>query len=505
MESSNITVDMADEERFIAMIFGDENSLFFHEDSPEMEMRIINLGFLSNDEAFERWLLFNDHIEDDNNDNSSDMSGLREDPTPTDGRGRSTNRRMSRRKRHPYRSGFWIDYILLSQTEQEDPDYDIWNEESYIGAIFRQRFAVPYDLFHTIVTRWNATGEYRAERDKVGRHRIDPRLLLLGCLRVLAKGTTLDLIQEATKVSASLHHQFFHRFVYWFPREFLHKWIKLPQTEAEIEHVEGLYRRLGLVGCIGSTDCVHIGWDMCPASHRSDCCGKEGFPTVVFSVLVSHTRRILGVSQEFFGTWNDKTISKFDDNLQKIRNEEVYKGRQWSYFTEDGRCQQSRGLYLICDGGYCKWNCLMPPYKHQIQGTSEERWSNHVESIRKDVECTFGIMKKRFAILKNKIRLHNKEDIGQVFTTCCILHNMLHANDGLDDWETIQEMVGILEESFVGGNERIAMRDHTYFAMQPDELGVEDEIDPDFEERRRILINHYCYLRSTGYNSNQYR
>ena len=65
-------------------------------------------------------------------------------------------------------------------------------------------------------------------------------------------------------------------------------------------------KKLNLVpGAIGSIDCVHVGWDMCPASIRSDCEGKEGYLTLAFKVVVSHTRKILACSEAFYGTWND--------------------------------------------------------------------------------------------------------------------------------------------------------------------------------------------------------
>jgi len=54
-----------------------------------------------------------------------------------------------------------------------------------------------------------------------------------------------------------------------------------------------------------------------------------------------------------------------------------------------------------------------------------------LESLRKDVECTFGILKGRFRILKTAVRLHRAIDIDKVFLTCCILHNMLLKEDNL--------------------------------------------------------------------------
>lgn len=49
----------------------------------------------------------------------------------------------------------------------------------------------------------------------------------------------------------------------------------------------------------------------------------------------------------------------------------------------------------------------------------------------KYIECCFGILKKRFAILKNAIRVHDIQQISAIVKTCVILHNFLieHAND----------------------------------------------------------------------------
>ena len=56
--------------------------------------------------------------------------------------------------------------------------------------------------------------------------------------------------------------------------------------------------------------------------------------------------------------------------------------------------------------------------------------------MRKDVECTFGIMKKRFTILDKGIDTKNIEETDQVVLTCCSLHNLLLQNDGRDGaWE----------------------------------------------------------------------
>jgi len=58
-------------------------------------------------------------------------------------------------------------------------------------------------------------------------------------------------------------------------------------------------------------------------------------------------------------------------------------------------------------------------------------WSKWVESMRKDVECTFDILKGRFRILKTGIRLLGVMKVDDVWKTCCALHNWLLDIDGI--------------------------------------------------------------------------
>ena len=83
------------------------------------------------------------------------------------------------------------------------------------------------------------------------------------------------------------------------------------------------------------------------------------------------------------------------------------------------------GVYFICDGGYLRWPVLICPFKHSGSATHKGYFSSTLESVRKDVECTFGILKKRWKILEYGICFDTIEVVQRVFTVCCILHNMM--------------------------------------------------------------------------------
>ena len=65
----------------------------------------------------------------------------------------------------------------------------------------------------------------------------------------------------------------------------------------------------------------------------------------------------------------------------------------------------------------------------------DERFSRWAESMRKDVECAFEILKRRFKILSVPNPFQSIQAVDQIWLTCCALHNWLLKIDGLDaEW-----------------------------------------------------------------------
>ena len=93
-------------------------------------------------------------------------------------------------------------------------------------------------------------------------------------------------------------------------------------------------------------------------------------------------------------------------------------------------------MWFIVDNGYLSWSCTVPPEKDPVS-YKHIRFSQLLESTRKDVECTFGITKGRFLVLKYGIRLESIDLCDKLWTTCCALHNCLLFIDGLNkNWES---------------------------------------------------------------------
>ena len=112
-------------------------------------------------------------------------------------------------------------------------------------------------------------------------------------------------------------------------------------------------------------------------------------------------------------------------------------------------------------------------------------WSKWVESVRKDVECTFGILKGRFRCLKLPILYHDKKRIDDT----CWLAKMDHSGEDI--------------AIFRNHNRRVLARtDYSYIGVDVDCMPVhmqgEKESEPSHSVLTRKVIYHYTQMRKKG-------
>ena len=143
------------------------------------------------------------------------------------------------------------------------------------------------------------------------------------------------------------------------------------------------------------------------------------------SGVSDYDRRICGVYGPQFGSRNDKHIVKNDDNVLAVAKD-WYSSEKWKYFDDDGKICTETGAYLICDNGYLQLPTLLCPFmRSETNGPYESCYSANMESVRKDVECVFGILKARFGFLDTGFKHRRIQVCEWVFVACCVIHNMM--------------------------------------------------------------------------------
>jgi Plant transposon protein len=253
---------------------------------------------------------------------------------------------------------------------------------------------------------------------------------------MLGKGCTWDLLYELSGVSAEVHRKWTLVFLAKFSTELYPIYVHGPRNNEELNKITSLYAACGFPGCVGSTDCVHIRRESCPSQWASAFRnGKHNYASIAYEMTVDHSKRFQATTIGHYGTTSDKTIVKFDGYVSKVRFDQLFTEAKFKVQISERKWIVEKGVYLLVDGGYHKWRIMICPLKHTVE-EDKARWSEFAESIRKDVECSFSILKKRFQLLKNAINWHRKSDIDNAVFSCVILHNMLHEFDGYDKrWE----------------------------------------------------------------------
>ena len=109
----------------------------------------------------------------------------------------------------------------------------------------------------------------------------------------------------------------------------------------------------------------------------------------------------------------------------------------------------------------------------------------------KNTEGTFGILKKRFNILKVGTRGFKVELCDNIFLTCCVLHNMLLFEDGLANWETDERENNNPSLSKIYALNRLELSSDTR------QFGTSNEVDSQCVQEKITHKDHYNISRAT--------
>jgi hypothetical protein len=322
---------------------------------------------------------------------------------------------------------------------------------------FRLRFRMPYgcfrDLLHIVKTKEDEDGVPYFRRwmshDATGSPSSPIELMLLGSLRYLGRGWTFDDIEEATCINQETHRQFFDIFITFGRAVLFPMYVVMPKTAEDVKDHMLEMASAGFPGNGGSTDATHVMSErISNAQQQSNKSWKLGCTARTFNLTCNHRRKILSTTSGHPARWNDKTLQIFDPLMQGIDKGDILGDFLFTLLEADLNGNivevEYKGVWLMVDNGYLRKATAVPPLSRSLVA-KEIRWSQWLESMRKDVECTFGILKGRWRILKAGIRLHGVEKVGNIWHTCCALHNMLLEVDGLD-----QPVDGVLASCWEG-------------------------------------------------------
>ena len=111
--------------------------------------------------------------------------------------------------------------------------------------------------------------------------------------------------------------------------------------------------------------------------------------------------------------------------------------------------------YYLANGKYLKWLVFVKTISSP-QGHKKQLFAKAQEVNRKDVECAFGVLQARFAIVHGPAKFFHSETLQDIMKACVILHNMIVE----DEWD-VNEAVELDYEQ-IDDNPTIQLsREHT--------------------------------------------
>jgi hypothetical protein len=105
--------------------------------------------------------------------------------------------------------------------------------------------------------------------------------------------------------------------------------------------------------------------------------------------------------------------------------------------------------YYLADGIYPDWPASVKTICHPYD-VRTQHFATIQESARKDIERTFGVLQKRWAIVRGLAYGWSLEHIRDIMKTCIILHNMIVEDEGPSSLNTSFDNIGILADTTHG-------------------------------------------------------
>ena len=383
-----------------------------------------------------------------------------------------------------------------------------WRDLSHPhGKLFMRRFTLPFTAIHEIIAkiRTPAHSFWSENNDAFGRPCVPLELLVLGCHRMLARNSTYDCLAEATYISEEVHRKFSKLYFEWYARVVFPSVCFLPSVE-DMKTSSKEYELAGFPATISSVDVVHQRLWSCASNLKNAATGKEHFSSLGFEVHCNHRLDILGATVGFWGSVGDKSIISFDGTMNQIRRGK-YADIQYKIYSgvQDEKIIL-RDVHTINDNGYHYWRYIMEPSKYS-RTNDEADWSELLESLRKDIDRLFGIIKQMFAIIKYGCRITEKEEADNVFLTCLAIYqqkkNLFQVYG--QPWELTY--AGIMEGAIdQEGAQHPINRMRMEAAAFELGLGEDQEVAPggaddaerdmNHDERKKALITHFKVMKS---------
>lgn len=298
-------------------------------------------------------------------------------------------------------------------------------DSTYDEKHFERRFRMSRAVFNRIRDRICGQPPFVDYVDVATRKKcIDPLVRLVCAMRTISEGTSFDSKDECFQMSETATINAVESYCKLMIQEFGDEYLNRSPTPVEKEKVLKRMAERGFPGAFASWDCKHFVWEGCPmrahGQHKGHHAG--GKKTLILEAISDPNTYIWYTHFGEPGSLNDLNQLNKSNIVAGILSGKLETKVQ-PYQIGQSMIMRDH-MYFLVDGIYPNWSIFAKTVHHPLT-TVEKMYSNQQEAVRKDVERAFGILVKKFSILKQPLRKWYLNDVQDLMKCCIIMHNMV--------------------------------------------------------------------------------
>ncbi|KAI5706924.1 hypothetical protein M8J75_012631 [Diaphorina citri] len=181
-------------------------------------------------------------------------------------------------------------------------------------------------------------------------------------------------------------------------------------------------RRWKFPNCVGCIDGKHVRIKK-PANSGSEFFNYKQHFSLILQAIADENCRFTSIEVGANGKASDGGVFQVSD---------IYRRIEGGVMPPDKPLPGSTFAVphvLLGDQGYPLKPYLLRPYNRQNASPDEETFNKKLSSVRRVVECAFGILVAKWRVLKTEIQC-TPENVETMVKCMCILHNIIIDKDG---------------------------------------------------------------------------
>ncbi|XP_071997852.1 uncharacterized protein [Engystomops pustulosus] len=255
---------------------------------------------------------------------------------------------------------------------------------------------------------------------------ISPEQRLLITLRFLSTGETYSSLHQLFHVGKSTISGIVRTTCELLFQNLRLAVMPAPTQETWLQIAEGFESAASFPNCIGAVDGIHFRVHQPPHSGSKSFNNKKFFSVIL--IAVADTKyRFLAMDVGAYDSSGDSRVMEASLIKQKLLHEEnsLPPPRPLPGTT------QTLPFVMVSDEAFNVTPCQLRPFPRKGLDTRRRVFNYRLSRARRYIECTFGIMIKKWKILGTSIQL-DVATVDAVVKACSVLHNYVLDHDGPD-------------------------------------------------------------------------